>query len=397
MSESLPVRPNLEWLKKVSKERLDALRAADPNATLSDAQLAVARQYGFPSWRKLKAHVELVRQQPEEVLLPSAGSPVDAATVPPDDADLVQLFAAIDAGDMKVISQLLGRRPEMAKARGTAGQTPLHAAAQNDDPRLCMLLLACGADPNATFGDSGHTPLSWAVTCNAMSFAGAMVRLGHKPDLYCAAGMGSLGDVKACFDDAGDLRPGAARTGSSRFDANGARLPCPPQTAVEQVSDALYIAARNAQADVVNYLLTKQPDLSFRAFMGGTPLHWAYAGGSRAVVDMLHRAGADPTVRDDVLRCTPRAFGIFWPASVGFLFLVRPRVSEDPSLVRFMDGRTSALHEAARGGHDEVVCFLLEHGADPALRDGDGRIALDLAIERGHAQVAAMLRSAPLR
>src|SRR5215510_13083017 len=39
MTRSLPLRANLEWLKKLSKERLDALRAGDPTLTLSDAQL----------------------------------------------------------------------------------------------------------------------------------------------------------------------------------------------------------------------------------------------------------------------------------------------------------------------------------------------------------------------
>ncbi len=51
MSRPLPLRANLEWLKKLCKERLDALRAHDPQAKLSDVQLAVAREYGFPSWR----------------------------------------------------------------------------------------------------------------------------------------------------------------------------------------------------------------------------------------------------------------------------------------------------------------------------------------------------------
>ena len=58
MSEPLPVRADLEWLKKLSKERLDTLRVNEPGAKLSEAQLAVAREFGFPSWRKLKAHVE---------------------------------------------------------------------------------------------------------------------------------------------------------------------------------------------------------------------------------------------------------------------------------------------------------------------------------------------------
>lgn len=50
----LPPRPSLEQLKKQAKERLEGM----PGATLAEAQFALARQYGFESWAKLKHHVE---------------------------------------------------------------------------------------------------------------------------------------------------------------------------------------------------------------------------------------------------------------------------------------------------------------------------------------------------
>jgi hypothetical protein len=56
---TLPARPNLEFLKKLAKKRLRSMRASaeTAKAKLADAQLAVARDYGFASWRKLHAHV----------------------------------------------------------------------------------------------------------------------------------------------------------------------------------------------------------------------------------------------------------------------------------------------------------------------------------------------------
>lgn len=51
----LPERPSLEYLKKRAKSRLQELRREDPEAQLAAAQLKVAREYGFPSWRALKA------------------------------------------------------------------------------------------------------------------------------------------------------------------------------------------------------------------------------------------------------------------------------------------------------------------------------------------------------
>src|SRR5215510_14880355 len=54
----LPAQPNLEYLKNEAKQRLKTLRTSDPAAKLATAQLLVARDYGFASWRRLKAHVE---------------------------------------------------------------------------------------------------------------------------------------------------------------------------------------------------------------------------------------------------------------------------------------------------------------------------------------------------
>src|ERR1039458_3803119 len=54
----LPDRPNLRHLKDQAKDLLKAGHAR----SLSDAQLQIARQYGFPSWPKLKAHVDSLEE-----------------------------------------------------------------------------------------------------------------------------------------------------------------------------------------------------------------------------------------------------------------------------------------------------------------------------------------------
>src|SRR3990172_10019864 len=65
-SSHLPERASLEYLKQVAKERLQTTRQQDPHARLSAAQLAVARDHGFPSWRALKAEVDR-RQAPARI------------------------------------------------------------------------------------------------------------------------------------------------------------------------------------------------------------------------------------------------------------------------------------------------------------------------------------------
>lgn len=83
MSKSLPARPSLEQLKHQAKDLLKSLNAGEPAArkrfhehhpqpskaggtacALSDAQLVIAREYGFSSWAKLKEHVESIRPEP---------------------------------------------------------------------------------------------------------------------------------------------------------------------------------------------------------------------------------------------------------------------------------------------------------------------------------------------
>jgi hypothetical protein len=78
---ALPGRPDLDQLRRQARELLRAAAAGDeqalrrihvvtPRQTLSAAQLAIAREYGFPSWPKLRADV-LRRQAGTE---PDAGS-----------------------------------------------------------------------------------------------------------------------------------------------------------------------------------------------------------------------------------------------------------------------------------------------------------------------------------
>lgn len=63
MSQRLPPRPNLAHLKKQAKDVLRICKHRRPAWRLADAQHALARGYGFQSWRDLKLHVESVSEQ----------------------------------------------------------------------------------------------------------------------------------------------------------------------------------------------------------------------------------------------------------------------------------------------------------------------------------------------
>jgi Family of unknown function (DUF5990)/Domain of unknown function (DUF5655) len=85
----LPGRPDLDQLRRQARELLRAAQGGDPAAltrlkavsdkvTLSTAQLALAREYGFPSWRRLRDEVEGRRaafEDPQRFAPESASAP----------------------------------------------------------------------------------------------------------------------------------------------------------------------------------------------------------------------------------------------------------------------------------------------------------------------------------
>jgi hypothetical protein len=118
MSRTLPEKPNLEYLKKEAKELLRTMR----QGKLADAQHALANEYGFANWAKLKACVE------------------------------APLTAAVCDGDAARVRELLHRQPDL-RARIDApldsyghGQHALFAAVQRSDRATIDVLLAAGAD-----------------------------------------------------------------------------------------------------------------------------------------------------------------------------------------------------------------------------------------------------------
>src|SRR5262245_22742908 len=124
MSASLPARPSLDWLRKRAKILLKQLRASRPSATLAEAQLALAREHGFPSWRALKLEVDT-----RSVV----GSP---SLEPPAEELVAQFLRTISGGELKEIRQLLAENPGLINATGPhpfwgGRPQPLHVAIES--------------------------------------------------------------------------------------------------------------------------------------------------------------------------------------------------------------------------------------------------------------------------
>lgn len=85
MPRRLPPFPSLEHLRKEAKQLRRELRLQRPDATLSQAQFAVAKRYGYVSWPRLKAHVAAL--QPDALTARLAGTwTADHETVGPPSA-----------------------------------------------------------------------------------------------------------------------------------------------------------------------------------------------------------------------------------------------------------------------------------------------------------------------
>jgi ankyrin repeat protein len=138
-TRTLRARPDLDQLKRQAKELLAAFRSGQPDVSaevhahyrgadpatfeLHDAQLVIARAYGFESWPKLKAYV-------------------DGVTV-------TRLAEAVRAGDLAAVRAMLDARPELVHMDMSEHNEhrALHYAVLDRNSQMVRLLMDRGADP----------------------------------------------------------------------------------------------------------------------------------------------------------------------------------------------------------------------------------------------------------
>jgi ankyrin repeat protein len=73
------------------------------------------------------------------------------------------LFAAVCAGDVERVREILDATPESARSRDSEGATALHYAAENGHREIVALLLDAGAAINARDARFQATPAGWAI------------------------------------------------------------------------------------------------------------------------------------------------------------------------------------------------------------------------------------------
>jgi ankyrin repeat protein len=155
--------------------------------------------------------------------------------------------------------------------------------------------------------------------------------------------------------------------------------------------DAFEAAAAGDEARV-RAELDKDPGyVERRHATGWTPIHFAAFGGQPAIVELLLARGAEVDVRaKNRFDNTPLHVCLLTKQVAVARVLLRHGAAVDAQQA---EGFT-ALHEAAFSGDAPSAAALLDAGADPTLAGGPKKLtALQVATERHHDEVAALLRS----
>jgi uncharacterized protein len=152
----------------------------------------------------------------------------------------------------------------------------------------------------------------------------------------------------------------------------------------------LFEATAIGAADRVKALLAGDPGL-VRSYSpdGWTPLHLASFFGYPEVVQLLLGAGAplEARSRNTLANTALNAAAAANRIEVARLLLER---GADPNSRQH--NAISPLHSAAFNGNLDMVKLLLEHHADPGAITEENRTAAGMAEEKGHEEIATLLR-----
>ncbi|MGP0047551.1 MAG: ankyrin repeat domain-containing protein [Solirubrobacteraceae bacterium] len=433
----LPGNANLEQLKKGAKSFQRAVRAGDAGAaefvrefhprlsdaqpgspelngfTRTDAQLVIARQFGFSSWPKLKAHLELVARYARSPHEQPVGEPLadDQAVIDEflrlacltygdDDPDrfrraesLLQehdwlarasIHTIAATGEVDAARVLLERDPSQASlVGGPHGWEPLlyltYSRVRLGPGRspigVAQLLLERGADPNAGYLWEGLIPPFTALT-GALGGGGPIPK--HPQELALARLLLEAGadanDGQALYNQGWGPDPqedwlellfefglGTGDGGPWRR-LLGERQDS-PRTMLE---DLLIAAAGHGLTDRVRRLLARGVDPEGREpkhpiYQGRSPVQEAALAGHMDVVSVLVDAGAS-WEHDQVDELVATAMS-------GDRGTMERLLAADPGLrQRAIERCPDQLVRAAGQNNYDAVALLIELGYDVNAR-----------------------------
>jgi Ankyrin repeats (3 copies)/Ankyrin repeat len=433
-ARSLPPNPSLENLRKQAKTLQHAARSGDDAAielvrefhpyraggltgfTLANAQLVIARSYGFRSWRRLREHLAVIgryARSPHRQPVGGSGEPAEqflrlacltyGVTDGADDTrrhararemldahpDLAgaSIYTAAAVGDVVAARALLAADPARADRDGGPYRWPplLYLAFSRVDStrpghstlEVATLLLEHGADPNAGYLWDGESPPYTALTgafgrgrdpANqprhqyGVQLARLLLAAGADPNdaralLNCGGLPADDTHLEVLF--AYGLGHGSGGPWRTRL---GPAQPTPAM----MVHNELLRAAWFPLPDRVRLLLDRGvEDINAQGqaftswhYIGRTAHDLAVLGGHTEVAEMLAAAGAQPTRLDPLDVLMAACMRADRPT-------IRRLLAEDATLAERIIAREPSLLElAAWQGRLESVRLLAEIGFD---------------------------------
>ncbi|KAL3458812.1 ankyrin repeat-containing domain protein [Aspergillus heterothallicus] len=209
---------------------------------------------------------------------------------------------------------------------------PLHEAAREGKVSIAESLLNANPKLATTKDDDDRLPIHWAVAYNHLPVVELLVSTKNfDPDVEDGSGWTPLMIASSLKKAEGDpiiellLRKGADVSVRSITGQN-----------------ALHFATSKANLSTVRTLLENKCSARVKDKRGQLALHRAAAIGSTPIIQLLLKEGRSPVNATDA------------------------------------DGLT-ALHHAVSEGHGDAAVTLLKAGAEADKKDGDGRLAIELA------------------
>jgi len=347
-TRSLSERPDRDQLKRQAKELLDAFRTGRPEASaevtahyrdadkatfaLHDAQLVIARAYGFESWPKLKAFAE-------------------GATVR-------RLAEAVRAGRLNEVRAMLTVRPELARMSIDNLQV-VHHAVLTRSPAMVRILMQHGA--NARDGVYPHRDATTAHAIAAQRGYDDIVRIIEEEEQQQRDATSGLANAPAADDLFRAIASGQTDRAMALMDEHPARI---HTRHLPSEASPLHAAAQALDARLVAWLLDRGADPGVRAHHDLTPLdaaahRWYRMDTQRFenVATLLLGRGAPMTAAA--------------AAALGDGDWLRAR-HEEGNLRDQNDGSGGLLRIAVTHNRAGILALLLDIGFDP-----DERVALN--------------------
>ena len=163
-----------------------------------------------------------------------------------------------------------------------------------------------------------------------------------------------------------------------------------PAKKAKAATDAFFEAALNGDIQTVEAELAAGVDVNAPTLDGQnrTALMLAAFNGHTELVVMLIDYGGDLNAADITNRTA-----LMYAASGPFPETVQLLIDKGAK-VNIIDNneKWTALMFAAAEGQAEIVKKLLKAGADTTLKDVDGDTAADFAVQKGHTELAEMIR-----